>query len=102
MSKFDLPKNIGIRTIGLLMMTFIPGMAIGAVATQSWFIGGLIAFGTSLATVVVALGVVIAWFGKMTGKDVEKAFRAAAAKAAEGNDELKTFVEDAQKPADSN
>jgi hypothetical protein len=91
--KSPLPKNISIRTLGLAMMTFIPGMGVGAAIAHDWLMGGLIAFGTSVATVVVYLGVVLTWAGKMTLHDVEDAFRTAANKAAENNQDIKKALD---------
>lgn len=75
-------------------MSFIPGMGIGAAATGGdWFMGGLIATGTSFATVVIYLGVVLAWSGTWSESDVQTAFRAAASKAAEGDERVQEALD---------
>lgn len=88
-----LPQDMGIRTLGLFMMSFIPGMGVGAAVAQDWLMGGLIAFGTSLATVVVYLGVVLTWSGRLTIDDSADAFRTAANKAAESNTDIKKALD---------
>ena len=78
-------------------MTFIPGMGIGAVAAGGdWMMGGIIATGTSFATVIIYLGVVLAWSGNWSESDVQTAFRAAASKAAEGNEDVQAALDDVQ------
>lgn len=83
------------RSIGIVMISFIPGMGIGAAAAGGdWLIGGIIATGTSFATVIIYLGVTLAWSGRWLESDVQTAFRAAASKAAEGNEDVKTALDE--------
>lgn len=90
----EISKSIILRSIGIVLMSFIPGMGIGAAATGgNWMIGGLVATGTSFATVVIYLGVVLAWSGRWSEADVQTAFRAAASKAAEGNEEVQEALD---------
>ena len=89
-------KNVGLRTLGLLMMSFPIGMGIGAAFVSDWVMGGLIAFGTAALTVVTFIGVILTWNGKLTDKDWQEAFRSAANKAGEDNEEIKTIL-DSQK-----
>ena len=86
-------KNVGLRTLGLLMMSFPIGMGIGAVFVSDWVMGGLIAFGTALLGVVAFIGVVLTWNGTVTAKDWQDAFRTAANKAAEDNEEIKAVLD---------
>jgi len=87
-------KNIGIRVIGLAMMTFLPGMGVGAVIAKNWLTGGAIAFGTACATVIVYIGVAFAWSGKASDFDIQEAFRTATAKAGETNDNIHAAIAD--------
>jgi len=91
-------KNIGIRVIGLAMMTFLPGMGVGAVIAKDWLTGGAIAFGTACATVIVYIGVALAWQGKASDFDIQEAFRTATAKAGEGNDNIHAAIADVSNP----
>ena len=78
-------------------MSFIPGMGIGAAAAGGdWMIGGIIATGTSFATVIIYLGVTLAWAGTWSESDVATAFRAAASKAAEGNEDVQAALDKVQ------
>jgi hypothetical protein len=89
----EISKQIILRSIGIVLMTFIPGMGIGAAAAGGdWVMGGIIATGTSFATVIIYLGVVLAWSGNWSETDIQTAFRAAASKAAEGNDDVKEAI----------
>lgn len=87
-------KNIAVRVAGLAMMTFLPGMGIGAVIAKDWLTGGAIAFGTACATVVVYIGVALAWSGKASDFDIQEAFRTATAKAGETNDQVHAAIAD--------
>lgn len=93
-------KQITVRTIGLFLMTFLPGMGIGAVVSKDWLQGGEIAFGAALATVVVYLGVALAWYGTWTVNDIQEAFRTAAAKAGDSNSDIHEAIVEIQQPAD--
>jgi hypothetical protein len=93
----EITKSIVLRSIGIVLMTFIPGMGIGAVAAGGdWMMGGIIATGTSFATVVIYLGVVLAWSGNWSETDVQTAFRAAASKAAENNEDVQAALDKVQ------
>jgi len=91
-------KNIIVRIIGLAMMTFLPGMGVGAVIAKNWLTGGAIAFGTACATVVVYIGVALAWQGKASDFDIQEAFRTATAKAGETNDNIHAAIADVSTP----
>ena len=91
-------KNIIVRIIGLAMMTFLPGMGVGAVIAKDWLTGGAIAFGTACATVVVYIGVALAWQGKASDFDIQEAFRTATAKAGETNDNIHAAIADVSTP----
>lgn len=93
----EITKSIVLRSIGIVLMSFIPGMGIGAAAAGGdWMMGGVIATGTSFATVVIYLGVVLAWSGNWSEQDVATAFRAAASKAAEGNEDVQAALDKVQ------
>jgi hypothetical protein len=91
----EITRQIFVRSLGIVLMTFIPGMGIGAVAAGGdWLVGGVIATGTSFASVIIYIGVSLTWGGRLTQTDVQTAFRAAAAKAAEGNEDIQAALED--------
>lgn len=96
--KLDPIKSITSRTLGLLMMSIIPGAGVGAVFAKDWYIGGLIAFGTAVAIVISYLGVALAWNGKFTNNDIQEAFRTATAKAGDTNNEIKDTIKDMTDP----
>jgi len=100
--------DIARRTLGIALFTFIPGTGVGAgvefmtngtdpnyalAAIQ----GGINAAFSAYTTVLIFLGVQLAWNGKMTSKDVETGFRQAAAKAAEDNEELQATLKLSEK-----
>ena len=87
--------QILIRSAGIAMFAFIPGMGIGEVAGSDWATGGLISMATTFSVVVIFFGVQLAWNGKLSIGDVEQAFRSAATKAAENNDKIKEALETA-------
>jgi hypothetical protein len=88
-------KQILIRSAGIGMFAFIPGMGIGEVAGADWATGGLISMATTFSVVVIFFGVQLAWNGKLSLEDIEQAFRSAATKAAENNDKIKEALETA-------
>ena len=93
----EITKQLFVRSVGIVLMTFIPGMGIGAAAAGGdWVMGGVIATGTSFATVIIYLGVVLTWSGRWSEADVQTAFRAAASKAAEGNEDVQAALEEQQ------
>jgi hypothetical protein len=51
-------------------------------------LGSVIGVGTAFAAVLTMLGVSLTWQGTINADDVANAFRAAVAKAAEGNENL--------------
>lgn len=90
----EITLSLVVRSIGIVLMSFIPGMGIGAAAAGGdWMIGGIIATGTSFATVIIYLGVTLAWSGRFTERDIATAFRSAASKAAEGNDDIQEALD---------
>lgn len=86
-------KNILLRALGLLFATFFAGTGVGAIATNGdWVLGSLIGVGSAFAVVLTTIGVTLAWSGTLDAKDVANAFRAAVAKAAEGNENLEAAL----------
>lgn len=100
--------DIARRTLGIALFTFIPGTGVGAgvefmtngtdpnyalAAIQ----GGINAAFSAYTTVLIFIGVQLAWNGKMTSKDVETGFRQAAAKAAEENEDLQETLKLSEK-----
>ena len=89
----DLFKTILLRALGLLFATFFAGTGVGAIATNGdWVLGSLIGVGSAFAVVLTTIGVTLAWSGTLDAKDVANAFRAAVAKAAEGNENLEAAL----------
>ena len=72
-------RNIMIRSIGVIMFAFIPGMAAGS-ATVGWLMGGLIGVATVFSGIIIFFGVQLAWDAMISDEDIEKGFRAAVAK----------------------
>lgn len=72
-------KNILIRSIGVIMFAFIPGMAAGS-TTVGWLQGGLIGVATVFSGIIIFFGVQLAWDAMISDEDIEKGFRAAVAK----------------------
>lgn len=81
-----------IRTLGVILFAFIPGMAVGG-PTVGWFWGGITGVLTVLSSIVIFFGIQLAWAGTLTDKDIEKGFRNAVAKAAEDDPELMKALE---------
>lgn len=89
----ELIKQIIARAIGLLFATFFAGTGVGAIATDGdWVLGSLIGVGSAFAVVLTTIGVTLAWSGTLNLQDVANAFRAAVAKAAEGNENLEAAL----------
>ena len=87
-------KDIILRAIGLFLATFFAGTGVGSIATNGdWLLGSIIGVGTAFAAVLTMLGVSLTWQGALNADDVANAFRAAVAKAAEGNENLKAALE---------
>ena len=94
MGRFDLHKDIAIRTIGVAMFSFPVGMGVGAVISHDWIKGGAIAFTSTILIAISGMGVILAWRGRITGHDVQEAFRTATAKAGEDNEIVQDFIEE--------
>ena len=89
----ELFKQVALRAVGLLFATFFAGTGVGAIATNGdWVLGSLIGVGSAFAVVLTTLGVTLAWSGTLNPKDIENAFRASVAKAAEGNENLEAAL----------
>jgi hypothetical protein len=85
-------KNALIRSVGVILFAFIPGMAVGA-PTVGWFWGGITGVLTVFSSIVIFFGVQLAWDANISDSDIEKGFRAAVAKQAADNDEVKSALE---------
>lgn len=90
-------KEIAIRSLGVVMFAFIPGMAIGASTPVGWFWGGVVAVAGVYSSIIIFFGVQLAWDASITDEDIAKGFRAAVAKQANENDEVRKAVEDQSK-----
>jgi hypothetical protein len=89
----ELIKTIIARAIGLLFATFFAGTGVGAIATNGdWVLGSLIGVGSAFAVVLTTIGVTLAWSGTLNPQDIANAFRAAVAKAADGNENLEAAL----------
>ena len=87
-------KDILLRAIGLFLATFFAGTGVGSIVTNGdWLLGSIIGVGTAFAAVLTMLGVSLTWSGTLQADDVANAFRAAVAKAAESNDNLKSALD---------
>jgi hypothetical protein len=85
-------KQILIRSIGVIMFAFLPGAAVGG-PTVGWFAGGMVGVGTVFASIIIFFGVQLAWDAMISDEDIEKGFRAAVAKQAEDNPEIKEALQ---------
>ncbi len=92
-------KQIVVRSIGVVMFAFIPGMAVGG-PTVGWFMGGLIGVATVFSSIIIFFGVQLAWDAMISDADIEKGFRAAVAKQASENEEIRAAVESQSKEYD--
>jgi hypothetical protein len=89
----ELIKTILARAFGLLLATFFAGTGVGAIATNGdWVLGSLIGVGSAFAVVLTTIGVTLAWSGSLNPQDIANAFRAAVAKAADGNENLEAAL----------
>jgi hypothetical protein len=86
-------KQIAIRSIGVVMFAFIPGMAIGASTPVGWFWGGVVAVAGVYSSIIIFFGVQLAWDAAISQEDIERGFRAAVAKQANENEAVKAAVE---------
>lgn len=84
-------KNALIRSLGVVLFAFIPGMAVGG-PSVGWFWGGVIGCATVFSSIIIFFGVQLAWDANLTDSDIEKGFRAAVAKQAEDNPDIKAAV----------
>lgn len=89
-------KNILVRSVGVIMFAFIPGMAVGG-PTVGWFMGGIIGVATVFSSIIIFFGVQLAWDAMISEEDIEKGFRAAVAKQASENEDIRAAVEDQSK-----
>lgn len=85
-------KNVLVRSIGVVMFAFIPGMAVGG-PSVGWFLGGVIGVATVFSSIVIFFGVQLAWDAMISDEDIEKGFRAAVAKQAAENEDVKAAVD---------
>lgn len=81
------------RTLGVVLFAFIPGMAVGA-PSVGWFWGGVTGVATVFSSIIIYLGVQLAWDAEISQKDIEKGFRAAVAKQAEDNPDIKKALDE--------
>jgi hypothetical protein len=81
------------------MFAFIPGMAVGG-PTVGWFMGGLIGVATVFSSIIIFFGVQLAWDAMISDEDIEKGFRAAVAKQASENEDVRKAVEEQSKTFD--
>ena len=93
-------KEIAIRSIGVVMFAFIPGMAIGASTPVGWFWGGVVAVAGVYSSIIIFFGVQLAWDANISDEDIQKGFRAAVAKQANENEEVRKAVEEQSKTYD--
>lgn len=93
-------KQIALRSIGVVMFAFIPGMAVGG-PTVGWFMGGLVGVATVFSSIIIFFGVQLAWDAMISDEDIEKGFRAAVAKQASENEDIRKAVEDQSAAYDS-
>lgn len=84
-------KNALVRSLGVVLFAFIPGMAVGG-PSVGWFWGGIIGCATVFSSIIIFFGVQLAWSANLTDADIEKGFRAAVAKQADDNPDIKAAV----------
>lgn len=92
-------KQILLRSLGVIMFAFIPGMAVGG-PTVGWFMGGVIGVATIFSSIIIFFGVQLAWDAMISHEDIEKGFRAAVAKQAAENEDVRKAVEEQSKQLD--
>jgi len=88
-------KNVLKRSVGILISSFIPGMAAGA-PTVGWFLGGVTGVLTVFSSVLIYFGVQLAWDATISEADIEKGFRTAVAKQAENNKDIKAALDETE------
>lgn len=94
-------KEIAIRSLGVVMFAFIPGMAIGASTPVGWFWGGVVAVAGVYSSIIIFFGVQLAWDANISDEDIAKGFRAAVAKQANENEDVRKAIEDQSKTYNS-
>ena len=82
-------KNTLIRSVGVILFAFIPGMASGAATGIGPIMGGFTGVATVFSSIIIYFGVQLAWDAEISQTDIEKGFRAAVAKQSEANPEVK-------------
>ncbi len=92
-------KQILVRSLGVVMFAFIPGMAVGG-PTVGWFMGGVIGVATVFSSIIIFFGVQLAWDAMISDEDIQKGFRAAVAKQANESEEVKEAIEAQSKELD--
>lgn len=86
---FNKFKDLLTRFIGVIFFSFIPGMASGAATGIGPILGGLNGVATVTSSIIIYLGVQLAWDANISHDDIEKGFRAAVAKVASENEDVK-------------
>lgn len=86
-------KQIVVRSIGVIMFAFIPGAAVGG-PSVGWIAGGFIGVATVFSSIIIFFGVQLAWDANVSDADIEKGFRAAVAKQAGDNPDIKAALKD--------
>lgn len=85
-------KNTLIRSLGVILFAFIPGMASGAATGIGPIMGGLTGVATVFSSIIIYFGVQLAWDADISQQDIEKGFRAAVAKQSEVTPAVKDAV----------
>ena len=88
-------KNVIVRSLGVILFAFIPGMASGAATGIGPLMGGLNGVATVFSSIIIFFGIQLAWDANVSDEDIEKGFRAAVAKQADDNPEIKAALQDA-------
>jgi hypothetical protein len=86
-------KDIITRSVGVILFAFIPGMASGAATGIGPVLGGLNGVATVFSSIIIYFGIQLAWDASVSHEDIEKGFRAAVAKQAEGDKDVKAALE---------
>jgi hypothetical protein len=94
-------KNLLTRFIGVILFSFIPGMASGAASGIGPLLGGLNGVATVVSSIIIFFGVQLAWDANISDDDIEKGFRAAVAKQSSDNKEVAEAVKTSATEADS-
>ena len=86
-------KDILTRTLCVILFAFIPGMASAAATGIGPLLGVLNGVATVFSSIIIYFGIQLAWDANVSSEDIEKGFRAAVAKQAEGDKEIKAALE---------